>query len=150
MAKLTKKRKDFADAYLQNNGNIYKAAIAAGYSKNYAKSQAHKLLENVGVLAYINQKLGPIEKKRNFDIEQAIEKLIDVIEGEPVKNRNRHLDNLKNKVTKDVTYEYAADFDQRIKAIELYLKYKGAFIEKQEIDVRSVTFVDDVPVTDDD
>ena len=48
MAGLTLKQQRFADEYIIS-GNLYKSAIAAGYSMNYAKAQSSKLLENVGI-----------------------------------------------------------------------------------------------------
>ncbi len=46
--KLTPKQQKFADEYIKS-GNAYQAAIEAGYSRNYAKAQSSKLLENVGI-----------------------------------------------------------------------------------------------------
>ena len=45
--KLTKKQQDFADYYIEL-GSAEEAAIKAGYSKNYARASAYKLLANVG------------------------------------------------------------------------------------------------------
>ena len=53
MASISEKQRRFADYFIET-GNIYQSAIKAGYSKNYAKAQAHKLLENVGIKNYID------------------------------------------------------------------------------------------------
>ena len=62
MNELTLKQQRFADEYIRT-GNAYKSAILAGYSKNYAKGQVNKLLENVGVKAYIDKRLEELKKK---------------------------------------------------------------------------------------
>lgn len=57
--KPTAKQKKFANNYIQNGlTNSYQAALKAGYSKNYAKHDGYKLLENVGIRHYINQSTG--------------------------------------------------------------------------------------------
>ena len=55
LARLTTKQKEFADEYILS-GNAMQSAIKVGYSVNYAKSQSHKLLENVGIKSYIDKK----------------------------------------------------------------------------------------------
>ena len=45
MSKLSQRRKRFAMAYIAT-GNIYQSALEAGYSENYAKTDAFKILEN--------------------------------------------------------------------------------------------------------
>lgn len=43
---------------------VYTSAIKAGYSEKYAKSRSHELLENVGVKAYIEERMKELEKKK--------------------------------------------------------------------------------------
>ena len=62
MARLTTKQKEFADEYILS-GNAMQSAIKVGYSVNYAKSQSHKLLENVGIKFYISKNVGKCEYK---------------------------------------------------------------------------------------
>jgi phage terminase small subunit len=66
--------KDFADFYLET-GNIYQSAIKAGYSENYAKTNASKLLEKDSVKNYIEEKLADIQSKRIADITEVMEYL---------------------------------------------------------------------------
>ena len=56
MTKLSIKQKRFADEYIIS-GNAFQSAIDAGYSKTYAKSDSHKLLEKTGIKAYIDSRL---------------------------------------------------------------------------------------------
>lgn len=53
----------FADEYLIS-GVAYNAALKAGYSENYSKSRAHRLLENESIKAYIEKRLKYLEKKK--------------------------------------------------------------------------------------
>jgi len=50
---LTTKQQAFAEAYVANGGNGKQAAIAAGYSENSARMEAHRLLKHSKVLAEI-------------------------------------------------------------------------------------------------
>lgn len=60
---LNQRQKLFADEYLIS-GIAYNAALKAGYSENYAKTRAHKLLENDRIKAYIEERLEELEKKK--------------------------------------------------------------------------------------
>jgi phage terminase small subunit len=66
--------KDFADFYLET-GYIYQSAIKAGYSENYAKTNASKLLEKDSVKNYIEEQLANIQSKRIADITEVMEYL---------------------------------------------------------------------------
>lgn len=46
------------------SGIAYNAALKAGYSENYAKTRAHKLLENDRIKAYIEERLEELEKEK--------------------------------------------------------------------------------------
>ncbi|BEI64681.1 terminase small subunit [Lactiplantibacillus plantarum] len=79
--KLTPKQQRFADEYIKS-GNAYQAAIEAGYSRNYAKAQSSKLLENVGIKSYIDERMVKIASKRIMDATEAIELLTSIARGE--------------------------------------------------------------------
>ena len=75
MAKaITKRMRDFADAYLET-GNIYQSAIAAGYSENYAKGNAQKLFENERVQAYMTEVLERIQSQKVATVQEVMEYL---------------------------------------------------------------------------
>ena len=59
---LTLKQKKFADEYIIS-GNKCEAAILAGYSEKYAKAQSHRLLENVGIKTYIDERLAKLDSE---------------------------------------------------------------------------------------
>ena len=81
MAKLTLKQKKFADEYIIS-GNVYKSALSAGYSENYAKGNSVKLLENVSVKSYIVERMKEIESKKSATQQEVIEYLTSVMRGE--------------------------------------------------------------------
>ena len=81
LAKLSQKQKDFADEYIIS-GNAVQAAKKAGYSTNYAKAQSHKLLENVGLKKYIDERLKEIESAKTATQQEVLEYLTSVMRGE--------------------------------------------------------------------
>lgn len=79
--KLTIKQKKFADEYIIS-GNAYQSAKKAGYSENYSKGNVIKLLENVRVKAYIDDRLKEIQSKKIAQQEEVLEYLTRVIREE--------------------------------------------------------------------
>lgn len=71
---MLKRMKDFADFYLES-GNIYESAIKAGYSENYAKTNASRLLEKDSVKKYIDDKLAEIQSQRIANVTEVMEYL---------------------------------------------------------------------------
>lgn len=72
--KLTKKQQDFADYYIEL-GNAEEAAIKAGYSKNYARASAYKLLANVGIKKYIGERMEQLASERIMSAQEILERL---------------------------------------------------------------------------
>lgn len=64
---LTPKQKAFADYYIET-GNAEQSAIRAGYSEKYARGNAHKLVANNGIAAYIAERMKQIDDDRICDI----------------------------------------------------------------------------------
>lgn len=81
MKKLTPKQKAFADEYIKS-GNAYQSAIKAGYSENYSKGNAIKLLENVSIKSYIDAKMAEIESHKIADAKEVLEFYTSVMRGE--------------------------------------------------------------------
>lgn len=145
-SKLTVRQKKFADAYIKT-GNATQSAITAGYSKKTAGRIASENLKKGYLMDYIQSKTDKIEVEDKVDLERAIQMLSDIANGKPVKSLSKMTNNKNGKVTKDITYEFSPDFDQRLKALEHLVKINGGFIEKREItaDISAVKIVDDVP-----
>ena len=81
MAKLSLKQKKFADEYIIS-GNAMKSAIEAGYSKEYARSRSHEMLENVGIKTYIEERLSELSSKKIADQDEVLQFFTSVMRGE--------------------------------------------------------------------
>ena len=132
MVNLTPKQKAFADEYIKNGGNATQAAIKAGYSKRSARVIGKENLTKPNIIQYINERLNPIEKKRKLSAEDALNELIDIWQGEVQISVSKQIDRLeKNKVIKHMQYEYTPDLESKLKALDLYLKYKSLLSQTQ-------------------
>lgn len=79
--KLNPKQQAFADCYIEL-GNIEQAALKAGYSKSYARGNAHKLFANVSIKSYIDERMEQLKTERVADQQEILETLTAVIRGE--------------------------------------------------------------------
>lgn len=128
MNKLTIKQQRFADEYIIS-GNATEAAIKAGYSENYAKAQSSKLLVNVGIKSYINERLKELEDKAIAKQDEVLKYLTSLIRGE----QTEQVLKLDGEGTqKIVNIEVSAR--DRIKAAELLGKRYKLFTDKVEMD----------------
>lgn len=80
MNKLTPKQKAFADYYIET-GNAEESAVRAGYSKKYARGNAHKLVAHSCISAYIVERTAPTEQKRIATGDEVMEFLTAVMRG---------------------------------------------------------------------
>lgn len=129
MTKLSIKQKRFADEYIIS-GNAYQSALKAGYSKNYSKGNVVKLLENVSVKAYIDERLAEIDNRKIADQQEVLEYLTSVMRGE-VTEPLTVLDGDGYQKVVDASPSVAT----RNKAAELLGKRYRIFTEKQEVEV---------------
>lgn len=79
--KLTPKQKRFADEYIKT-GNAMQSAIAAGYSKAYAKARSSEMSENVGIKSYIEKRMDQIASPNILTAQQILERLTGIVTGE--------------------------------------------------------------------
>lgn len=130
--KMTSKQKAFCKAYLKNGGNATTAAIEAGYSKKTASRIGTANLKKAMIAEYINKRLEPVEKRQQIGAEDALNALIDIWRGNTQTGISRQRDNLQHgKVLRDVEYDYTPDLENKIKALDLYLKYKSLLSQVQ-------------------
>ena len=61
---------------------MYQSAKNAGYSANYAKAQSHKLLENVGIKIYLEERMKEISDKSIADQTEVMQYLTRLMRGE--------------------------------------------------------------------
>ncbi|MFD1450847.1 terminase small subunit [Oceanobacillus sojae] len=137
--KLSLKQQKFADEYIIT-GNIEQAAIKAGYSKSYARGNAHKLVANVSIKAYIDQRLEEIKSEKVADQQEIMEYLTSVLRGE-AKGTALVGEGMGEQSVRQVAPTVA---EKTSAAINLGKRY-AMWTEKQEVNVETaVTFVDDI------
>ena len=130
MAKLTLKQKKFADEYIIS-GNAMKSAIEAGYSKEYARSRSHEMLENVGIKSYIDKRLAKLESEKIATQEEVLQYLTSVMRGE----KTEPLLVLDGEGTQKVI-EAVPSVQSRTKAAELLGKRYGTFTDRVDINAQ--------------
>lgn len=150
MSKLNPKQQAFADEYIIT-GNAYQSALKAGYKENYAKNAQEKLVEKGGkVTEYIKDKVKETQLARHLSMEEALAITASIAKGEPQRFEKIVRDPETNEIIAHEVSEYSAGFKERNQALEHFYKINQAFVERKEVDIQSVTFVDDVPLDDDD
>lgn len=125
---LTIKQKKFADEYIIS-GNAYKSALNAGYSENYAKGNVVKLLENVSVKKYIDDRLAEIESEKIAKQEEVLQYLTSVMRGEQTEQT---LKSCGSEWGQEITNIEVGAKD-RIKAAELLGKRYGMWTDKVDV-----------------
>lgn len=140
---LNQRQRTFADYYIES-GNITESAIRAGYSKNYANAQGYKLLENVGIKAYIDGRMKEISSTRIADQKEVMEFLTSLMRGE-IKDSMSILDG--NGVQKVVNV--TAPSQARKSAAELIGKRYALWTDKKELSgTLGVNIIDDLDEDD--
>ena len=130
MSKLNDKQKAFADYYIESL-NAYESAIKAGYSESYAKSQSYKLLENVGIKNYIDERMASKDDYRIASQDEILQILTDIARGiteEEVVQFSQLGEELRT--TRKPTIK------DRMKASELLGKRYRLFVDKVEADIK--------------
>lgn len=135
--KLTPKQRKFANEFIKTN-NAYQSAIKAGYSKNYASVGTKKLLENVRIQNYIQQKTGDVEKRESVEADEVLKNVYRIAAGKPIERHYVEIDNLvkeelgnDNSITArlkymtDKTVITPSATKEQVVSAELWLKYRG-------------------------
>ena len=140
ITKLTLKQQRFADEYIIS-GNIYQSAREAGYSENYSRGNAAKLIGNPAVRAYIDERLAELQSKKVADQQEVMEYLTAVMRGE----KTEPLLVVDGEGTQKVV-NAVPPVQARTKAAELLGKRYRLFTDKVEFDatVEQVVFEDDI------
>lgn len=127
MKKLTIKQRKFADEYIKT-GNAYKSAINAGYSENYAKGNVIKLLENVSVKTYIDERMKKLEEEAIADQAEVLKFLTRILRDEETEEVLVNIGNFEQEIQ---TMKVSAK--DRIKAAELLGKRYGSWTDKVDL-----------------
>lgn len=134
--KLSLKQQRFADEYIKS-GNVEQSAIKAGYSKSYSRGNAHKLVANVSVKEYIDERLEEIKSKSIADQTEIMQYLTSVLRGEVNDQElmNVPIGDFESEIQ---LHEKRADTTARTKAAELLGKRYTMWTDKQEITQRTI------------
>ncbi len=132
MKKLTIKQQRFADEYIIS-GNATQSAINAGYSGNYANTNASKLLQNTTISDYIKNRLKELEGEKLMDLKEALERTTSIARRDVQKGYSKTVDKLTGEVVKEVEYEFTPSVEEAQKSLEHIIRCNGGFIDKQEI-----------------
>jgi len=146
--KLTEKQRRFADEYIRT-GNITQSYLNAYQSvkkENTAKSAGSRLMTNVNVKAYIDERLEKLKKESIAEQDEILQYLTSVMRGE-LKDEQLLVvgDDFGSEVER---HETRAEIVARTKAAELLGKRYMMWTEKQQVENITPTFVDDVPDDD--
>ena len=138
---MTAKQKRFCEEYLVDC-NATQAAIRTGYSEKTARAIGQRLLTNVDIKKYIDERLKAIKTEKTADAQEVLEYLTAVMRGEQKEQVPLLVgEGCQELVQKDISAK------DRIKAAELIGKRYGLFTEKVELQGETtVQIVDDIPV----
>lgn len=136
---LSLKQKRFADEYIIS-GNKYEAAVLAGYSEKYAKAQSHKLLDNVGIKKYIDERLTEIDSEKIADQKEILQYLTSIMRGEETEQT---LKSCGSECGQELT-DIEVSAKDRIKAAELLGKRYSMWTDKVENTSEVVVIQDDI------
>lgn len=143
MVKLTAKQKRFCDEYLIDL-NATRAAIRAGYSELTARSQGQRLLTNVDIRSYIDERLQEQEKTLIASQEDVLKTLTRILTGDELGTALVGA----GKGFQDVE-QVPPTNTEKIRAAEILGKYYKLFTDRQEVEVKgAIQFIDDIEVDD--
>ena len=136
---MTPKKKFFADEYLVEL-NATQAAIRAGYSEKTAYSQGQRLLKDVDVKSYIQNRMAEKEEELIAKQDEVLKYLTAVLRGD---SKSHVL--ARDDVGAEQVIEKPPDEKERLKAAELLGKRYSLFTDKVNLDGNiGVTIVDDL------
>ena len=136
LGKLNIKQKRFADEYLICS-NATEAAKKAGYSEKTAKQQGQRLLTNVDLKNYIDERLKILESEKIAQADEVMQYLTKVMRGEEteetivVEGQGDGISEAR-KIKKEVSPK------DKLKAAELLGKRYGLFTDRVQLEDTTV------------
>ena len=112
--------------------NATQAAIRAGYSKKTAYSQGQRILKNVEVKSYIDERMNQKEKELIADQDEVLRYLTSVLRGES-QSEVVVIESTGDFMSQARTMQKAPDEKERLKAAELIGKRYRLFTDKMEV-----------------
>ena len=132
---MTEKQKRFCDEYLIdcNATRAYKTVYKNVKSDETAKSAASRLLTNVNVKKYIDDRMEELHNEKTADAQEVIEYLSAVLRGESTAQEIVVV-GTRDGCSKEKTVEKAPSEKERLKAAELLGKRYALFTDKVDMD----------------
>ena len=109
---------------------MYQSALNAGYSANYAKAQSHKLLENVGIKNYLEERMKEISDKSIADQTEVMQYLTRLMRGEETETEMINVGNFEQELV-----EVPVKHNIRKQAAELIGKRYALWTDKLDAKV---------------
>lgn len=135
--RLNPKQIAFADEYIIT-GNLYQSAKKAGYSEQYSRSQADKILNNVGVSRYIAERMKKIQSEKIMSQEEVLEKLTAIARREVTKGIYKSKETVDGETLEvEKEYDHMPNIEEQTKALELLGKRYALFTEKRDVDLKN-------------
>ena len=133
---MTEKQKRFCDEYLIdcNATRAYKTVYKNVKSDETAKSAASRLLTNVNVKKYIDDRMEELHNEKTADAQEVIEYLTSVLRGESTE-QEIVVEGTGDGCSEARTMEKSPSEKERLKAAELLGKRYALFTDKVETDV---------------
>ena len=133
---MTEKQKRFCDEYLIgcNATRAYKTVYKNVKSDETAKSAASRLLTNVNVKKYIDDRMEELHNEKTADAQEVIEYLTSVLRGESTA-QEIVVEGTGDGCSEARTMEKSPSEKERLKAAELLGKRYSLFTDKVETDV---------------
>lgn len=132
MAKMTVKQQRFCDEYLIDL-NATQAAIRAGYSPNYANTNASKLLQITTIKDSLQKRMAEKEKELIADQNEVLRYLTAVMRGQS-SAEIVVVEGTGEGCSEARAIQKAPDEKERLKAAELLGKRYGLYTEKVDVD----------------
>ena len=142
MSKLTPKQRRFCDEYLIDL-NATQAAIRAGYSEKTARDIGAENLTKPNIRSYIDARMAEKESSLIASQDEVLEYLTAVLRGEAKGTTLVGIGGGAQMVNQETP-----TVSERTKAAELLGKRYALFTDRQEVEVTTPVFVEDVPVDD--
>jgi phage terminase small subunit len=154
---LNEKEKSFANEYIINKGNAYKAALAAGYAVNTARCATEWLCETrkysdkkrhlpykPELKDYIDELLEKIESEKIADAKEVMEYLTSVLRGSS-ESEVVVIEGVGDGCSIARRMTKKPDEKEKLKAADSLSKILGLSKEKIDVNANQVILVDDVP-----
>lgn len=131
--KLTLKQQAFADNYIElgNATEAYKRAYLNVKRDETARAASSRMLTNVNVKSYIENRMEELKSERVADQQEILELLTSIARGETTAATLRSIDVGVQTIEEDMP----PTMGERIKAAELLGKRHAMWTEKQEVGI---------------